>query len=837
MTAPRALTDSTRRARELFAAHDPGYGALRRAVRTAIVMPGVFALCLKVIGNPVMAPFAAFGAISTLLLVDFRGTITDRARSQSALVVAGAALVCVGTLCSRSTVAAVVAMAVLGTVISFAGVVSATLTAATAPLLLGFILPVSLPGAASQIPDRIAGWGLAGGLSVLAVCLLWPAPVADPLRSAVLAAARALAACLRGDEDRETAAQRADQARDALAAMGNAFLATPYRPTALTTGARAGVRLVDELRWLGRIVVGPQAEPSDGPLPAPAQAVRLAAGAVLEQGIALLGEQPDARQELARARQALDAITGALVEQVSIPHAARVRTHDSAPTVELEVAAFSSALDPAFRAQEASFMVSQIAANIEVIAAANGRTWPQRLLGRQPPGIGGPLSSIRERAGAHLALGSVAARNALRAGVALGIAVLAARLLGVEHAFWVSFGTLSILRSNALSTGQTFARALGGTVLGFLVGAGLVLAIGTNVTVLWVLLPIAVLFGGIAPAAISFLAGQAAFTVVLFILFNILAPAGWQIGLVRLEDVALGGAASLVVGLVFWPRGAGQALTRALADAYTTSTAYLTSAIARAVTCCAPGIVAAPAGGREATEAAASARRLDDTFRTYLAERGAKRLGLARTSMLVTGPLVLRLAADAILELWADSGETSQSRVAASRELLSRAQAVQAWYGTFGRALVAVGAGAGARHGTIPDPEPPSPLADQRLLAAIDRDLRSADGATTVTAVQIAWTGDHLDAARRLEAALVTPAREAIAPDLLGGSAGWGAWVGEPLSAFRRRRDGARAARHAAPDGLSDVAEPRASAAPARDRRPAPAVPAPDDRARRAPHT
>jgi hypothetical protein len=377
-------------------------------------------------------------------------------------------------------------------------------------------------------------------------------------------------------------------------------------------------------------------------------------------------------------------------------------------------------------------------------------------------------------------------------------------------------------------------------VLGFLVGAGLVLAIGTNITLLWVLLPIAVLIGGIAPAAISFLAGQAAFTVVLFILFNILAPAGWRIGLVRLEDVALGGATSLVVGLVFWPRGAGQALGRALADAYATSTVYLTSAIARAVTCCAPGIVAAPVGVRESTAAAAAARRLDDTFRTYLAEQGPKRLGLARTSMLVTGPLVLRLAADAILELWADSGVPSQSRVAASRELLARAQDVQAWYGAFGRALVATGSGAGA--GAIPDPDPPSPLADQRLLAAIDRDLRSADGATTVTAVQIAWTGDHLDAARRLQYALVQPAREASAPGVLGGSgspgaAEWGARGSAALRAFRRQRGGGRPAPHAAPGDSSVAAEPRASAAPARDRPPAPGAPAPDDRARRAPRT
>src|SRR6476619_4943814 len=85
--------------------HDRGFAALRRAGRTAVVMPAMFALGSEVIGNPHVATFAAFGIL-------------------------------------------------------FAGVVSSVLAAATTTLLLAFILPVSLPGMASSIPDRVAGWGL-----------------------------------------------------------------------------------------------------------------------------------------------------------------------------------------------------------------------------------------------------------------------------------------------------------------------------------------------------------------------------------------------------------------------------------------------------------------------------------------------------------------------------------------------------------------------------------------------------------------------------------------------------------------------------------------------------
>ena len=74
---------------------------------------------------------------------------------------------------------------------------------------------------------------------------------------------------------------------------------------------------------------------------------------------------------------------------------------------------------------------------------------------------------------------------------------------------------------------------------------------------LWALLPAAVLLAAYAPRAISFAVGQAGFTIVLLILFNLIQPTGWTVGLVRVEDVAVGFAVSLAVGFLFWPRGVG----------------------------------------------------------------------------------------------------------------------------------------------------------------------------------------------------------------------------------------------------------------------------------------
>src|SRR4249920_2561953 len=162
--------------------HDRGLVALRRAGRTAIVMPVLFALGDKVIGNPAVATFAAFGSFAMLLLVDFTGPMRDRLQAQAALAVVGGVFVCAGTLASGAAWLAAAAMACVAFGVLFAGVVSSVLAAATPALLLAFILPVSLPGSPSSIPDRLTGWAIASVASFAAVALLWPAPTRDPLR-------------------------------------------------------------------------------------------------------------------------------------------------------------------------------------------------------------------------------------------------------------------------------------------------------------------------------------------------------------------------------------------------------------------------------------------------------------------------------------------------------------------------------------------------------------------------------------------------------------------------------------------------------------------------------
>ena len=749
-----------------LAEHDSGYLALRRAGRTALILPALFALGEKVLHDPQLATFAAFGTFSMLGLVDFGGPMRDRLQAQATLGIAGATLVCLGTVVSGNAWLAAGSMAVVAFAVLFAGVVSSVLARATTSLLMAFILPVSFSGSDSIIPDRLAGWGLASLAAFIAVGVLWPPAAQSPLRTQAIAASRALALRLRADVafvlgpgDEPTTLehdQAVAQSQNAVEALQRGFLAAPFRPTGLSTPARTLVRLVDEIVWLNAII---EAQPAAerGSLDVPTCAVQVAVANLLDRGAEVLSRAstgPDAlRAALGEAREARSAMEQSVTEELP---SRRLRLDLDPVADDREIDAFIGSLEASFRAQELSFAASQIGHNIDLTVAAEQRGWLEVLLGHQPEGAAGPLRAARERALAHLKANSVWLHNSLRGAVGLALAILIANKVGVQHSFWVAFGTLSVLRSNAFSTGQFITRAVLGTIAGFAIGSALLAAIGADTTLLWILLPLAIFLGGIAPTAISFAAGQAAFTITLVILFNIIQPAGWGIGLIRVEDVTLGCAVSLAVALLFWPRGANAALRKALAEAYAASAAYLDEVVEFGSRCCTVGTSGASAPTSAALQAAAASRRLDDALRTYFAERGTKPAPLPEILALVTGVAALRLTADAVLELWQGAGDPSEGdRTSARHELVEVAGLVRRWYDDLATRL-------------IDDDSPSAPaslerISDRRFVEALHRDLLNEDGRASATAVRLIWTRDHLSAVIGLQARIKAPLSALVA--------------------------------------------------------------------------
>jgi hypothetical protein len=88
------------------------------------------------------------------------------------------------------------------------------------------------------------------------------------------------------------------------------------------------------------------------------------------------------------------------------------------------------------------------------------------------------------------------------------------------------------------------------------------------------------------------------------------------------------------------------------------------------------------------------------------------------------------------------------------REIASTTKRVEGWYDDLAASLT------GRR--ALPDPLPRDDAAEMRLLDALRADLRGGDDHATATAVRLLWTGDHLDRVRRLEGAIIEPAREGV---------------------------------------------------------------------------
>jgi uncharacterized membrane protein YccC len=104
------------------------------------------------------------------------------------------------------------------------------------------------------------------------------------------------------------------------------------------------------------------------------------------------------------------------------------------------------------------------------------------------------------------------------------------------------------------------------------------------------------------------------------IIFNVIAPTGWSVGLIRVEDVVVGASVGVVVSLLLWPRGASAAVSTAIDATRSVGATYLKAAVRRVTR-----------GASEAADdrvfalgydAMTATRTLDDAVRHYLSESG-----------------------------------------------------------------------------------------------------------------------------------------------------------------------------------------------------------------------
>ena len=713
--------------------------AIRGAIRATLVVPITLAICDLGLDSRQASVMGVFGAISFLVFADFSGPPGPRLRANLGLAAAGFVLIPLGTLCSRNGVLATAVMAAVVFVILFAGILSGYVAAGGSSAILLFVLAAMIPAGPSAIPGRLTGWVLACVGSILALTYLWPSRPQGRVRAAEAAACRALAALLRewgptAAGDVGPVASRGP-AVAAVADAAAAFASTPYRPSGPSGATAAIAQLVDDLEWMLPLSL----PPAEG-VPTGFDDERVAAHAT--------------------AADALEACAETLVGGATRPDLdALDAANRTAGVAFREWAAGGEVADDAARRLREVFR----------LRALTHGTWQlgrHALLGAghdapveqdpEAPPVVPELSEAGSQVIAQASMKSVWLRNSLRGAVALAAAVCIGQLVDAHNAYWIVLGTLSVLRSHAQGTGSSIVEALLGTLAGIVLGGAIVVAAGSHAWVLWILFPVAVFAAAWTPKAVSFLAGQATFSLLVLILFDLLDPIGWRIGLVRAEDVAIGCAVSLVVGALLWPRGAAAVLRGAVRASYEASTAY-----AQTVVEILQGRMPAERSRAAHRLARESHDRVDTAFRQYLSERRAPDEGVVRAwGAVLAGAVRLRRTGHALSRsnaMWGmDAARDDGPALAGARASLgTEMDGLARWFDAFGEAC---------ESGTAPPPpQAEDPGRTEHMLDWVRDAAGRHDEAAAARAM--VWASEHLESLRRHEPALADAGRRLWTPE------------------------------------------------------------------------
>lgn len=621
VTSPGArLLESLRR-------RDPGYDGLRRASRAAIAIPLAALVSFLVAGNSQAPLFTLVGSIALLIVTDFPGTVGSRALGYAGLACNGVVLIALGTWAAAHPLVAVPLCFAVGAVVSFLGLISEIVAAGQRATLMVFLLPLCTPP--GPVGDRLLGWLLALLICVPAALLIFPPRYSTALRDLAAVVCIALA-------DRIDGASAPADVDAAMTALRTEFLGNAFRPVALTAGSRGLIRVVSNLGWLVKHI--------------DSQTAALL-GSIKDDSVAVL--RASARVLINGDRAGAARLSGIVADHRVT--AFRQYANDIGDILdEPDDAAAVARGQELLSRRTMSATIGLTGSIIATATATDARPLVDRLLGRGLPetGFANRVHSKRTALAAlsgYLKTRSITVLNSLRTGLALSLAFLVTLILPVQNGLWVVLGALAVLRTSAATTRTTAVRAVAGTVIGFLAGAALIAMVGVNPVVLWSLLPV-VTFGSTYVMRVgSFAASQAMFTMQVLIVFNLMRPTGWQIGLTRIEDVILGALVGLVVSVLLWPGGAQGAVQRAFVAAVDACSVYLMAA----VTAVTRGELTDPRTdsivaetGRESLTAA---RTHGDAIRVYLSETN----GVIDPALLDIANRIprLRTAADLIADI------------------------------------------------------------------------------------------------------------------------------------------------------------------------------------------
>lgn len=171
------------------------------------------------------------------------------------------------------------------------------------------------------------------------------------------------------------------------------------------------------------------------------------------------------------------------------------------------------------------------------------------------------LSLLRE----NCTLESAIFRHALRLGVSLSIGVILYSITNLPMGYWITLTTMLVLKPNLGGTFQRFFQRVGGTILGAVVAAIILVAIATK-PILDIISVITVFFG---VALIGFNYGYSVVFLSIFILLitDTSNSTGWQFAEVRVLNTLIGAGLAFASHYFIWPNWERDRFPRQLAIA------------------------------------------------------------------------------------------------------------------------------------------------------------------------------------------------------------------------------------------------------------------------------
>jgi uncharacterized membrane protein YccC len=512
------------------------------AIRFAVTITVVDLLAVKIFPAQGVPMFASMAVVAALYFLDFDGSWRERLGGYAIATAVGLVGLVVGVLVTNPLWLAVVAAFAIAFGFGLARVLRGYVARSAIGVQLAFLLCLLTPATPGEFDSYLAAWALGSLASVVAALTIFPLHHTGQVRRAIAAWCReasVLPAAL-GTNAAAEVTRELEQARDDLLDQA---AGTVVRPGLVSRRMRALQRMRGQIEQATRTMGSFSAASTPD----------------IAQGVALAQASHDAFLTAASAVEVGDG-------PVDLADMDRARREDEESSVEWTAAQLHSGGGAAVDALVRHNGERVLSISADVMQNLAARSCGEKLAGAE---LGlDVLTSVRQQLKDNLTLKSIWLRNAVRTGIAVSGAVLIARLLGLEHGFWVVVTSLSLVQVTftAGASSRSAVRTSFGVVAGVVVSGALMWVLPQA----WMsiaLLPVLAFFAKWATAGGPLL-GQFAYTP--FAVVN-LAVLSWPqpIGVigVRIEDVVIGVAVGLVATWIVLPRGQLGLISAAREDA------------------------------------------------------------------------------------------------------------------------------------------------------------------------------------------------------------------------------------------------------------------------------